>query len=145
MKIAPEKFWQFSADLFKHQGEFFDVSVVNETRNKTYERLAKIAGGVGVNEREILGLLTIKDKPDENGQLNTGNQVTNDLKLIIRVSVHGKSVTCDRIGVSNFVQLDRVIGVHVSPTAYFDGLEQPGISSSFDAGQWEQWLAKNVT
>lgn len=99
LKIAPEKFWRFSADLFKHQGEFFDVSVVNETRNKTYERLAKIAGGVGVNEREILELLTIKDKPDENGQLNTGNQVTNDLKLIIRVSIHGKSVTCYRIGV----------------------------------------------
>lgn len=107
--------------------------------------MAKIAGGVGVNEREILELLTIKDKPDENGQLNIGNQVTNDLKLIIRVSIRGKSVTCDRIGVSNVVQLDRVIGVHVSPTAYFDGLEQPGISSSFDAGQWEQWLAKNVT
>lgn len=33
----------------------------------------------------------------------------------------------------------------MSPTVYFDGLEQPGISSSFDAGQWEEWLAKNVT
>lgn len=90
MKIAPEKFWQFSAELFKRQEEFFDVSVVNETRNKTYERLAKIAGGVGVNEHEILGLLTVKDKPDDNGQLNTGNQVTNDLKLMIRVSITAK-------------------------------------------------------
>lgn len=87
MKIAPEKFWQFSRDLFKHQEEFFDANVVNETRNKTYERLAKIAGGVGIDENEILKLLIVKDHADENGQLNTGNQVTNDLKLIVRVSM----------------------------------------------------------
>ncbi|KAK5708704.1 hypothetical protein LTS12_028158, partial [Elasticomyces elasticus] len=84
LKVAPGKFWQFSSDLFKHQEEFFDANVVNETRNKTYERLAKIAGGAGINENEILKLLIVKDHADENGQLNTGNQVTNDLKLMIR-------------------------------------------------------------
>lgn len=86
LRIAPEKFWQFSADLFKYQEEFFDVNVVNETRNKTYERLAKIAGGVGVNERKVLELLTIKEEA-ESGQLNVGNEVTNDIKLMVRVSI----------------------------------------------------------
>ncbi|EYE95902.1 DsbA family protein [Aspergillus ruber CBS 135680] len=124
LRIAPEKFWQFSADLFRYQEEFFDVNVVNETRNKTYERLANIAGGVGVNERKVLELLTIKEEA-ESGQLNVGNEVTNDIKLMVR--------------------LNRVVGVHVTPTVYFNGLEEPGISSSFDATQWEQWLTKNVT
>lgn len=102
MKVAPGKFWQFSSDLFKHQEEFFDVNVVNETRNKTYERLAKIAGGAGIDENEILKLLIVKDHADENGQLNTGNQVTNDLKLMIRVSIR-ENVHCLRIGLSNAV------------------------------------------
>lgn len=86
MKIAPEKFWQFSADIFKHQEEFFDVSVVNETRNQTYKRLAKIAGGVGLNEHEILELLAIKEKAGDKSQLNAGNQVTNDIKFMVKAS-----------------------------------------------------------
>lgn len=86
LKLAPEKFWEFSAALFKQQQEFFDVSVVNETRNKTYERLAKIAGGVGVDESEVLKLLLISDKPGEGGSLNSGNGVTNDIKFMTKVN-----------------------------------------------------------
>ncbi|KAL6239428.1 hypothetical protein BDW75DRAFT_236613 [Aspergillus navahoensis] len=124
LKIAPDKFWEFSAALFGHQQEFFDVNVANETRNQTYEKLAKIGESVGVDKNEILRLLTIAETPDKDGQLNTGNKVTNDIKLMVKAG--------------------RVVGVHVSPTVYFNGLEEPGISSSFTATQWEQWLAKNV-
>ncbi|GLB11496.1 hypothetical protein AtubIFM57258_008366 [Aspergillus tubingensis] len=123
LKIAPDKFWEFSAALFSHQEEFFDVSVVNETRNKTYQRLAKIAATVGVDEHEMLELLNISEVIAD-GQLNTGNKVTNDIKLMVKSG--------------------RTIGVHVSPTVYFNGVEEPGISSSFTATQWEQWLAMNV-
>ncbi|KAE8348216.1 hypothetical protein BDV28DRAFT_103916 [Aspergillus coremiiformis] len=124
LRIAPERFWEFSAALFKQQKEFFDVSVVNETRNKTYARLAKVAGTVGVGEREVLKLLTVSDQASDDGQLNIGNDVTNDIKLMVKA--------------------DRAIGVHFSPTVYFNGIEEPGISSSFTTAQWEQWLAKNV-
>ncbi|OOF96226.1 hypothetical protein ASPCADRAFT_166816 [Aspergillus carbonarius ITEM 5010] len=123
LKIAPDKFWQFSAALFNHQEEFFDVSVANETRNKTYQRLAKIAATVGVDEDEMIDLLRISEAIGD-GQLNSGNKVTNDIKLMVKS--------------------DRVIGVHVSPTVYFNGVEEPNISSSFTATQWEQWLAMNV-
>lgn len=85
LKIAPEKFWEFSAALFRHQEEFFDLSVVNETRNKTYERLAQIAGGVGVNEQEILKLLVVSGESGENGDLNIGNRVTDDIKAMVKV------------------------------------------------------------
>lgn len=84
LRLAPEKFWEFSAALFQRQTEFFDVSVVNETRNKTYERLAKIAGSVGVDEKKTFDLLKIPES-SKDGSLNSGNQVTNDLKWVIKV------------------------------------------------------------
>ncbi|KAJ9192938.1 hypothetical protein DTO021D3_2746 [Paecilomyces variotii] len=124
LKVAPEKFWDFSAALFKHQKDFFDENVVNETRNKTYGRLAKIAGSIGVDESEVLSLLVISDKPGPGGILNTGNGVTNDIKFMTKVN--------------------RVVGVHVTPTVFFDGAEEKAISSSFTAAQWEEWLLENV-
>ncbi|KAJ5658075.1 uncharacterized protein N7484_001724 [Penicillium longicatenatum] len=124
LRLAPEKFWDFSAALFKRQTEFFDVSVVNETRNATYGRLAKIAGSVGLDEKKFLDLLRIPEAPGDDGHLNVGNQITNDLKWIIKT--------------------DRVIGVHVSPTVFFNGVEERGVSSSFTEAQWAEWLAQNV-
>lgn len=64
------------------------MNVVNETRNKTYERLANIAGSVGVDEEKFLGLLAIPEtsSPD---RLNIGNQVTDDIKWMTKVKEAG--------------------------------------------------------
>lgn len=91
LRLAPEKFWDFSAALFKCQTEFFDISVVNETRNKTYERLAKVAASVGVDGNKLLDLLIIRETPGEDGQLNAGNQVTNDIKWMVKVCRYPRS------------------------------------------------------
>ena len=61
------------------------MNVVHEARNETYNRLAKLAGSVGVDESKLLGLLEISDKPGEDGSLNIGNQVTDDVKLMVKV------------------------------------------------------------
>ncbi|OJD22336.1 hypothetical protein ACJ73_06316 [Blastomyces percursus] len=134
LKLAPEKFWPFSAALFAKQAEFFDVNVVNEKRNDTYVRLAKIGAGVGVDEGAMLNLLTVSDRPDKDGGLNVGNGVTNDLKVMVKAA--------------------RLIGTHFTPTVYFDwmlrfgknkkGVEERSISSSFTREQWEEWLQNNV-
>jgi len=84
---------------------------VNEKRNDTYKRLAKIAGSVGIDEGKFYELLEISDKPGPDGSLNSGNkvrtpqdlyshvvpkfhfnyrwlifeQVTNDLKVLVKV------------------------------------------------------------
>ena len=50
-EIYVDKFWQFSKALFDKQKDFFDANVVSETRNKTYERLSKVAGSVGIDEK----------------------------------------------------------------------------------------------
>ena len=110
--------------MFDDAQSFYDVNVVHETRNQTYERLAKIGAKVGVDEKEMYKLLYIDDKPDADGSLNTGNGVTNELKVLVK--------------------MNRMQGVHVTPTVVFNGVVENGISSSFDGKQWEEWLNKNV-
>ncbi|KAJ4372512.1 hypothetical protein N0V83_004286 [Neocucurbitaria cava] len=123
-RVDASKFYAFSAALFEQQKDFFDVNVVNETRNATYKRLAKIAGSVGVDEGKVYGLLEIGDKPGEDGGLNTGNGVTDDVKVQVKQN--------------------RLVGVHVTPTVVFDGVVNNEISSGWTTQQWEEWLEKNV-
>jgi len=82
--------------LFDNAESYYDVNTVNETRNQTYKRLAKLGGSVGVPEDKLLDKLWISDKPAADGSLNTGNSVTNDLKVLVR--------------------FNRKQGVHVTPT-----------------------------
>jgi len=125
LRVDQDKYWQFSKALFEKQTDYFDVNVVNETRNATYKKLAKLAGSIGVDETKIYDLLEVADKPAEDGSLNIGNKVTDDLKVLIKAA--------------------RLVGVHVSPTVLFNGLVENSISSSFTAEQWDEWLQKNVT
>ena len=124
LQTNPDKFWDFSNKLFEQQTEFFDVNVVNETRNATYKRLAKIAGAAGLDESKIYKLLEISDKPGEDGSLNSGNGVTNDIKVMVKTN--------------------RLVGIHVTPTVVFNGVVENSISSSFSKEQWEEWLEKNI-
>ncbi len=87
LQIDGDKFWDFSKALFDKQTDFFDVNVVHEERNKTYERLAKIGSSVGVDEKKMYGLLQVSDKPDKDGNTNVGNEVTNDIKLMVKVHI----------------------------------------------------------
>ncbi|KAJ0303386.1 hypothetical protein COL5a_009290 [Colletotrichum fioriniae] len=124
VKTAPAKFWAYSDALFKAQKDYFDANVVNEPRNETYKRLAKLAGTVGVDEKAVLDLLVVSDKPDAEGALNVGNGVTNDFKVLIKLA--------------------RLTGVHVSPTVLFDGYPNNEISSGWTLDQWKEWLQKNI-
>lgn len=110
--------------MFDDAKSFYDVNIVNETRNATYARLSKIGASVGINDKEMYKLLHISDKPADDGSLNTGNGVTNELKVLVK--------------------MNRMQGVHVTPTVVFDGVVENGISSGFSGEQWEEWLQKNV-
>lgn len=74
-RVSPDKFWDYSKALFEHQKEYFDLNVVNEARNDTYKRLAKLAESVGVDGGKVYDLLKIEDKGEGDGALNVGNQV----------------------------------------------------------------------
>ncbi|KAI9834799.1 MAG: hypothetical protein M1819_002885 [Sarea resinae] len=125
LRLAPDRFWDFSAALFARQSEFFDVSVVRESRNQTYARLAKIAAeSAGVEEEAFLKLLTISEQPGKDGALNSGNAVTPDIMFLVKAN--------------------RLTGVHVTPTVLFNGVVENSISSGWTAEQWEEWLQKNI-
>ena len=125
LKTAPGSFWEFSKVLFEFQKDYFDVNVVHEERNKTYERLVELAGSVqGVDASKILKLLKVSDRPGADGSLNIGNEVTNDVKLMVK--------------------MNRMTGVHVTPTTVWDGVVEGSISSSWTKEQWEEWLEKNA-
>lgn len=98
---------------------------MNETRNETYKRLAKLASqSAGVDERELYELLAIPTEKGDDGSLNVGNAVTNDLKTVIKMA--------------------RLVGVHVSPTVIFDGVVAGEVSSSWTLEQWLEYLRKSV-
>ncbi|OTB05694.1 hypothetical protein M426DRAFT_319682 [Hypoxylon sp. CI-4A] len=124
LQLAPEKYWDFSDALFRDQLQYFDEATVNESRNDTYKRLAKLGASVGVQEDKLYDQLAISDKVAEGGHPNNGNKVTNDLKLQIRFG--------------------RLVGIHVSPTVIFDGVVANDISSSWTKDQWEEWLKKSI-
>ncbi|KAF2858747.1 hypothetical protein K470DRAFT_259464 [Piedraia hortae CBS 480.64] len=124
LKVDASKFWDFSRVLFENQDDYFDVGVVNETRNETYKRLAKLAGSTGIDEGKVFELLKIDDKPGKDGSKNSGNGVTNDIKLMVKAN--------------------RLTGVHVTPTVLFNGVVENGISSSFTKDDWEKWLKDNA-
>lgn len=98
---------------------------MNEPRNETYKRLAKLgAESVGVDEKELYELLVIPTEKGEDGSLNVGNGVTNDLKTVIKMA--------------------RLVGVHVSPTVIFDGVVAGDVSSSWTVEQWLEFLRKST-
>lgn len=122
-QIAPDKFWAYSKELFAVAQEYFDVNVVNETRNDTYARLAKLAGKVGVDEGEVLKKLKVPSTAVE-GAYNVGNAVTVDVKTVVKMA--------------------RLTGVHVSPTVILDGVVAGEVSSSWGEAQWKEWLTKSI-
>jgi protein-disulfide isomerase len=118
------EFWRFSAILFMRQKDFFDVKVVNETRNATYRRLAEVgAESIGVDPEKMYALLKVPDEAGKDGELNIGNQVSGDVRLMTKMA--------------------RLTGVHVTPTVLLDGVEVKEISSSWTKEQWLEWLEKN--
>ena len=75
-RLSPKGLLPFSVALMQRQKEYFDVSVVGETRNQTYGRLAKLAEEtVGVSADAVLELLRIGEKPGTDWALNIGNKV----------------------------------------------------------------------
>ena len=95
---------------------------MNEGRNETYARLAALAEKVKIPKTDVLKLLNVSDKPGEDGSLNIGNGVTDDVKLMVKVSTRlekGKEMVV-QILMMDMAQANRLTGVHVTPTVLFN-------------------------
>ncbi|BFZ56487.1 hypothetical protein PYCC9005_003534 [Savitreella phatthalungensis] len=106
------KFWSVARKLFEASEDYYDSSTTDQTRNDIYRRLAKLIDVDGVLDQ----LLITGDVG------NGGNKVTDVLKLSIKYG--------------------RQLGIHVSPSVVVDGALANNVSSSWTAGQWDNFLAK---
>ena len=103
------------------------------------ERLASIAAQLITEEQVAMFKELLKLKPTP----NAGVAVTDDLKytgLTSRFVAVILWVSC----LHHTVKFARQNGVHVSPTALWDGLIANQISSSWGEKEWTEFLAQNV-
>jgi len=125
-RVDPSKFWDFSLALFANQTRYYDSSTATETRLDMYKRLAQLAEeSVGVRATEVLKYLNFE--PVQIGSAeghNVGNAVTDDLKLLTRLS--------------------RTSSIHVTPTVLFNGIADPSVESSFSVDEWHEYLKKKA-
>ncbi|CAG8547788.1 6182_t:CDS:2 [Ambispora leptoticha] len=123
-KVDKTKFFEFSANLFESQRDYYDESVQALNRDQINNKLAKLAESVGISSSDFLAQLHIPSTDDPSTARNVGNKITNDLKLQIK--------------------LGRQEGIHVSPTVLWDGLVDNNVSSGWTLDQWKEWLADKI-
>jgi protein-disulfide isomerase len=108
---------------------FFDETIVDKTRSDVYKELVSLAtsslkSSATITEEGILSLLHIGAVQDAEQSTNKGNKVTNDLKY--------------------FIKLGRQNGIHVSPTAVWDGVVENSISSGWSLDDWKKFVQSKL-
>ncbi|CAE7077269.1 unnamed protein product [Rhizoctonia solani] len=116
-RVAPAQFYDYAFSLFNAQSEFFDIPTSTLTPLQIREKLVALAPE-GVNKTAVAGLLELKSPP------NGGVDVTDDLKYNVK--------------------LGRQNGIHVTPSALWDGLLVNDVSSSWGKEEWEKFLEAKV-
>ncbi|KAI8058346.1 thioredoxin-like protein [Syncephalis plumigaleata] len=121
-RVDRTKFFEVAASLFENQESYFDEALVNTTREETYQRLSEqLSKVLDKPALSIHAELAVPTTPLE----NIGNKVTNDLKWHIKYA--------------------RQLGVHVSPTVYWDGIVDQSVSSGWTLDQWKEFIEKRLT
>lgn len=108
---APEKFWEIADAMFSTIDTTTDEMVWQKTPEQIQTALAEAIGEkTGIDAAKIIESLN----PE-----NVGN-VVKHLKFHVRYH--------------------RVRGVHVTPTVFINGIEEPKISSGWSLEQWQEYL-----
>ncbi|KAF9573947.1 hypothetical protein BGW38_008365, partial [Lunasporangiospora selenospora] len=106
---------------------FFDESVVEKSRKEQYKELAALVESVTDNTLKpeaVYGLLEIVSVEHPGRAANAGNILINSLKY--------------------FIKLGRQNGIHVSPTALWDGLVENSISSGWSLEDWQTFFRNRL-
>ena len=130
-------FWIYSQALMREQERFFDNAVRSKTPDQVRGELATIAVNVlGEDIRRAKRPAVVRDlggqplgqavknwtKVSDEG--NTGSAIVPDLKYAIKIG--------------------RQNSIHITPTALWNGVVEPSISSSFGQQQWIEFLEQRT-
>ncbi|WFD25688.1 hypothetical protein MNAN1_000652 [Malassezia nana] len=130
-------FWVFSQALMQECSNWYEAPVRGKSGDEVRAELASLAVRVLGDEPRKAGAQTHLSLPDGvplgqavrewtrvSDEGNTGSQIVPDLKY------------CVKIGRQN--------SVHVTPTALWNGVVEPSISSSFTQEQWADFFRERI-
>lgn len=120
-QLDPDSFLQFSYHLFKDIKEYYDTATADLTRNQIYNKIYDVSigpNGPKFTKEQFLGKLVIKTTTSDHQ--NSGNAVSNDLKV--------------------FTRIGRQNGVHVTPTVLVNGYKDGSVESSTPISEIEAKL-----
>ncbi|ORY24885.1 hypothetical protein BCR39DRAFT_545711 [Naematelia encephala] len=133
-QLYPNLFWPYTTAIFDNQRTFFNVPANTLTPNTVRDQLSEIAvdvleknGKLGQGPKsQVFGQFRdkIDVKASSDGHINGGNDGTVDMKYLIK--------------------LGRQNAVHVTPTAFFDGLKDDSVSSSWGKEEWDKYLTAKL-
>ncbi|RSH90166.1 hypothetical protein EHS25_001500 [Saitozyma podzolica] len=130
----PDLSWEYITSLFDTQRDFFNVPAQTLTISEARNKLTELA----------------LDVLESNGALDAGprSQAFGELRAAMEVRVgkdggiNGGNEGSD--WVKYMIKRGRQNGIHVTPTALFDGLKDDSVSSSWGKDEWEKWLAAKL-
>ncbi|PWY99006.1 hypothetical protein BCV70DRAFT_201223 [Testicularia cyperi] len=130
-------FWIYSLELMRNQEKFFD----GPARGKAPDQIR--------GELATLAIETVGEAPKKKKQVAIhrdlqGTPLGQSVKNLIRVEKEGNGGSSVVPELKYCVKLGRQNGIHVTPTCLWNGLVEPSISSSFDAKDWKEFLAKQI-
>jgi len=117
---APNKFFQYNKVLMDNQMDFYDKPASQLTPVQIRKKLVDLAKPVIGEDKAAEMAKHLEHKTTPNG----GTAVTDNLKYNIKIG--------------------RQNGIHVTPSATWDGLFQSDVSSSWGKKEWEEFFDKNV-
>ncbi|KZO94860.1 hypothetical protein CALVIDRAFT_599606 [Calocera viscosa TUFC12733] len=117
---APEYWYEFTLLLYKNQHRWYESQAAQLTPTQ-------IRGQIGDLAESLIGPekgAKVKDLLKIPGDGNHTNKVTEEFKYNIKIS--------------------RQNGIHVTPSACWNGLHVPSVSSSWGEKEWTEFFAENV-
>ena len=159
--LYPEVEFAYWKALFEKAPDWYDEKIYSLTRADFYNEISKFAAGVVMRERQETQLAGI-DGSDSNS-VDAANALLEQTKeRILQYLVPpmqpggnfpveakdalGSNPTDDENAIFPYtkqvVKFQRKRGVHVTPTCFFNGIEQGQISSSWTRKEWDDFLVR---
>ncbi|WFD38405.1 uncharacterized protein MJAP1_001357 [Malassezia japonica] len=134
----PEKnaFWVFSQALMKESERWYDGPARSKNPDQVRAELATLA----VN---VLGEDVRKAKKESIVALD-GQPLGQAVRSWTRVSDEGNAGSKIVPDLKYCIKIGRQNGIHITPTALWNGVVEPSISSSFSQEEWRKFLDERV-